>query len=382
MKYDVVVVGGRIGGSTASLFACKGGAEVLMLEKRQEIGTPVQCAEAASIKTFQTLEIEPSSQYICNEVKGADVYAPDGTHGRLEGEYAKGFILERKVFDKSMAIEAARAGADVMVKTTVTDLLRRDGKVSGVVVKHMGHKMEIKADVVIAADGIESRVGQMAGLKTLQTPKSLCSCAQFEMVGIETDPDYLKFYFGEKLAPGGYVWIFPKGDGVANVGLGVRSTTQTAYSYLKKFTSKLDGTPVELNLGGVPLSGPVEKTFTDGLLVVGDAAGQVEPFTGGGIHVTAHCARIAGETAADAIKNEDASAEFLKNYQKRWENDVGKDLKMSLKYRRIIDRLSDEDMNILANFLKNQDIESISKISMLKLVKDYPHFLKLLKEIL
>ncbi|MDD4810425.1 MAG: NAD(P)/FAD-dependent oxidoreductase, partial [Methanobacterium formicicum] len=175
---------------------------------------------------------------------------------------------------------------------------------------------------------------------------------------------------------------FPKGDGVANVGVGVRSDTKTAYSFLRKFTANMDATPVELNIGGVPVQGPVDKTYTDGLMVVGDAAGQVEPFTGGGIHVTAHCARIAGEVAVEAIEKDDTSRGFLKNYQKLWKKEVGKDLKESLKYRKIMDQLSDEEMNILAKFLKDQDLESISKMSMLGFVREYPQFLKLLKEIL
>jgi digeranylgeranylglycerophospholipid reductase len=382
MNYDVVVVGGRVGGSTASLFASKNGLDVLMIEKNQEIGTPVQCAEATSSSTFKTLEMEPSSKYVCTEIKGADVYAPDGTHGHLEGGYAEGFILERKLFDKQLAIKSAKAGTDIMVKTTVKNLIRDNGKICGVVAEHMGREIEIKADLVIAADGIESKVAKMAGLKTQQTPKSLCSCAQYEMVGVECDPNYLQFYFGEKIAPGGYVWIFPKGDGIANVGVGVRSDTETAYSFLKRFTSTMDATPVELNMGGVPVQGPVKRTYTDGLMVVGDAAGQVEPFTGGGIHVTTHCARIAGEVAAEAIEKENTSGNFLKKYEKRWQKEVGKDLKQSLKYRKIIDQLTDEEMNILAKFLKEQDLESISKMSMLGFVRDYPQFLKLLKDIL
>lgn len=382
MKYDVVVVGGRIGGSTASIFASRNGAKVLIIEKNQEIGTPVQCAEATSSRTFKTLEMEPSSQYIRSEIKGADVYAPDGTHGHLEGGYAEGFILERKIFDKHLAIEAAKSGAEIMVKTRVKSLIKKDGKVCGVIAKHMGRTLKIKADVVIAADGVESSVAKMAGLNTNQTPKTLCSCAQYEMVGLKTDPHYLKFYFGQEIAPKGYAWIFPKGDNVANVGVGIRSNTETAYHFLKKFTSKMDATPIELNIGAVPVSGPVEKTYTDGLMVVGDAAGQVEPFTGGGIHITTHCGRVAGEIAAKAIEKENCSANFLKTYEKRWKNEIGKDLKDSLKYREILDKLSDEEINILAKFLKKQDLESISKMSMLGFVKEYPQFLKLLKDIL
>ena len=122
----------------------------------------------------------------------------------------------------------------------------------------------------------------------------------------------IEFYFGRTVAPGGYSWIFPKGDGIANVGVGVRNSPEIAYYYLKKFVSKFDATPVELNIGGVPLSGPIDKTYTDGFLVVGDAAGQVDPITGGGIHITASCARIAGEVAAEAIKEENVSSMSLK----------------------------------------------------------------------
>ncbi|MDO5835266.1 MAG: NAD(P)/FAD-dependent oxidoreductase [Methanobacterium sp.] len=382
MKYDVVVVGGRVGGSTASLFASKKGLDVLIIEKNQEIGVPVQCAEATSSSTFETLEIKPSTKYVCNEIKGADVYAPDGSHGHLEGGYSEGFILERKLFDKHLAIESAKAGTDIMVKTTVKGIILKNSEVCGVVAKHMGQTLEIEADLVIAADGIESKVAQMAGLNTKQTPHSLCSCAQYEMVGVDCDPHYLQFYFGQKIAPGGYVWVFPKGDGVANVGVGVRSDTETAYSFLRKFTANINATPVELNIGGVPVHGPVDKTYADGLMVVGDAAGQVEPFTGGGIHVTVQCARIAGEIAAEAIENGKTSANFLKKYEKQWKKELGGNLKQSLKYRRIMDRLTDEEMNILAKFLKEQDLESISKMSMLGFLRDYPQFLKLLKEIL
>jgi len=302
--------------------------------------------------------------------------------GYAEGFLSEGFILERKLFDKQLAIESAKAGTDIMVKTTAKDLIRKNGQICGVVAKHMGRTIEIETDMVIAADGIESQIAKKAGLKTHQTPQSLFSCAQYEMVGGEWDPDYLQFYLGEKIAPGGYLWIFPKGDNIANVGLGVRSDTETAYSFLKKFTSNMNATPVELNMGGVPVNGPVKKTYADGLMVVGDAAGQVEPFTGGGIHVTVQCARIAGEVAAEAIEKENTSGNFLKKYEKLWQKEVGKDLKQSLKYRKVLDQLTDEEMDSLIKFLKEQGMESISKMAVLGFVREHPKFLKLLKDII
>ena len=393
MKYDVVVIGGRIGGSISSLFASRNDVDVLMIEKRQEIGTPVQCAEGTTFSTFETLEMKPSNKYICTEIMGAQVHAPDGStfkveEGMTDGNIlnnktiSEGYVLDRRVFDKYLAIESAKAGTDVMVKTTVKDLIRKEGKVCGVVAKHLGETIEIKANVVIAADGIESNLAYKSGLNSLKNPDDICSCAQYELVGLDIDPHLLEFYFGRLIAPGGYSWIFPKGDGIANVGVGVRNSTETAYYYLKKFVSKFDATPVELNVGGVPLSGPMDKTYNDGFLVVGDAAGQVDPITGGGIHITASCARIAGEVAAEAIKEENVSSMFLRRYDEKWRDEFEDNLKISIKLRKSFDNLSDNDMNALAEFFGNNNLEKISKLSTLKFLSKHPNLLKLLKGLL
>ncbi len=390
MKYDVVVVGGRIGGSISSRFASRNDVDVLMIEKRQEIGNPVQCAEGTTFSTFETLEMKPSNKYICTEIMGAQVHAPDGSIFKVEEgmtddnilnnkTISEGYVLDRRVFDKYLAIESAKAGTDLMVKTTVKDLIRKEGKVCGVVAKHLGETIEIKADVVIAADGIESNLAYKSGLNSLKNPDDICSCAQYELVGLDIDPNLLEFYFGRLVAPGGYAWIFPKGDGIANVGVGVRNSTETAYYYLKKFASKFDATPVELNIGGVPLSGPIDKTYNDGFLVVGDAAGQVDPITGGGIHITASCARVAGEVAAEAIKEENVSSMFLKRYDEQWRNEFEDNLKISFKLRKSFDKLSDSDMNALAEFLGNYNLKKISKLSTLKFLSKHPNLLKLLK---
>lgn len=391
MKYDVIVVGGRIGGSVASLVASQNDVDVLMIEKRQEIGTPVQCAEGTTLTTFQTLDMKPSPKYISSEIDGATVYSPNGRSLNLEElsevnildhSGFKGYVLDRKVFDKHLAIESAKAGTEIMIKTTVKDLIIKQGKVCGVVAKHLGETIPIEADVVIAADGVESNMSRLAGIQKPKTPKEIGSCAQLELVGVDTDPRRLKFYFGNEIAPRGYLWMFPKGEDTVNIGVGVRSSKNTAYHYLKKFTSKFDATPVELNIGGVPLSGPVEKTCADGFMVVGDAAGQIDPVTGGGIHVTAFCAKVAGQVAAEAVKGEDTSQNALQKYEDIWRAKFEDDLKMSLKYRMAADKLSDNDMNSLLEFIEKNSLENLSKISSIKFLGKHPHLLKLIKEFL
>lgn len=241
-----------------------------------------------------------------------------------------------------------------MLKTTVKDLIVKDGRVCGVVAKHLGKTFEIKTDIVIAADGMESNIARLAGLKTANKVGDIGSCAQYEMVGVDIDPNYLQIYFGKDIAPNAYLWIFPKGEGVANVGLGVINSKETAYQYITKYVKKLDATPVELNIGGVPISGPIKKTFASGLMVVGDAAGQVDPLNGEGIRDTVTCGRIAGEVAVEAVKNEDTSSEFLKKYEDLWRLSIGKNIKKSFKYKKIIDKLSDDDFNVLVEFLENK----------------------------
>jgi digeranylgeranylglycerophospholipid reductase len=385
MKYDVVVVGGRVAGSSSSLFASKGGLDVLMIEKRQEIGTPVQCGEATTKDTYKTLGTKPSKKYVRAELKGSDVHAPNGNHVRVESNkihgFMEGYVVERKIFDKELAIESVKAGTDIMIKTTVKDIIIKDGNVCGVVAKHLGKTFDIKADIVIAADGLESNISRLAGLKTKNTVNDIGSCAQFEMVGVDIPPNYMQLYFGDEIAPGGYLWMFPKGDGVANVGLGVLNSKKTAYYYLSKFIKKLDATPVELNIGGVPVSGPMDQTYSSGLMVVGDAAGHADPINGAGIENSVICGKIAGEVAIESIENEDTSSKYLKKYQDLWKLAIGKNLEKSLKYRKIIDKLTDDDFNALATFLENKDPESISKLSILKFLKNYPHLITLLIDI-
>lgn len=382
MNYDVIVVGGRVSGSISSLYASKNGAKVLMIEKNQEIGTPVQCAGGVSDSFFKNMAIKPSSEYTLSRVDGATLYSPDGNKLSSKNKIMKGRILERKNFDKNLAIRSANEGTDIMLKTTVKGLLTENGQVKGVVAKNMGKTLEIPSKIVIAADGIESNIAEYYGIKSQFKPQEVCSCAQFEMVGIDVDPTMMEFHFGQKIAPQGYAWVFPKGDNRANIGLGIRSSEDTAYNYLKKFTNKIGGRTVEFNVGAVPVGGPIKKTYGNGIMVVGDAAGQVDPVTGGGIHISAKCAKIAGTVAAEAIQKDDFSERFLKNYENDWKNQIGKDLQKSLRFRKIFDKLNDKDVNSLVKSAQNNNFNSISKLEMIKLVKGYPELLKLLRTIL
>jgi digeranylgeranylglycerophospholipid reductase len=374
---DILVIGAGPAGSRAAKTAALNGAEVLLIDKKSEIGTPKRCAEGVSKEGLKSLGIDPNPRWITKELSGVRMVSPNGTDVVLDEDKVKlpeaGYILERKIFDKFMAMDAARAGAQIMVKTLATQM-KRDGDRVLVLVEHMEHTFEIQAKIIIAADGPESRVGRWAGLKTGVKPKNMESCAQFEMVGVEMEePDCIEFHFGS-VAPGGYAWIFPKGDDVANVGLGILNTLteKTAYEHLLDFVDKCPSTqkaqPVELNIGGDPVGGLIKDLVTDNVLVVGDAAGMVNPLTGGGIASGMTGGRIAGEVAAKAINYGNWSKKGMSEYKNRCKEEIGNSFKKHLKAKEYMLSLSDDELDSVAKAFRDTDFESINTSEILKML--------------
>ena len=382
METDILVIGAGPAGSTAAKHAALNGTRVIVIDKKSEIGSPKRCAEGVSKDGLKKLGIEPSPRWVAKEATGVRMVSPNGTAVNLTEDKVKlpeaGYILERKVFDKYMAMDAGRAGAKIMVKSLATGLRREEDQVV-VTVENMGKELEIKAKIVIAADGPESRVGRWAGLKTALKPKNMESCAQFEMAGVEmAEPDCIEFHFGS-VAPGGYAWIFPKGDDIANVGLGVLTTItdKTAYQHLLEFVESNPATqnaqPVELNVGGDPVGGLLKKKVADNVLVTGDAASMVNPLTGGGIISGMLGGRIAGQVAAQAVSDGDYSHKNLKIYEKLCEEELGESFKKYLKAKEYLLSLSDEELDEIADVFKDSDFETINTAEMVrKLVKISP----------
>lgn len=382
IETDVLVIGAGPAGSTAAKHAASGGAKVLLMDKKSEIGAPKRCAEGVSNGGLESLGIEPNPRWITRELDGVRLIAPDGTNVWLTSDKVDlpeaGCILERKVFDKYMAMDAGRAGAEIKIKTLATSMERvEDGFL--VDAECMGEKFQIQAKIIIAADGPESRVARWAGLKTAVKPKDMESAAQFEMAGVEMeDNNCIEFYFGS-VAPGGYAWIFPKGDDIANVGLGVLTTNtdKTAYEHLLEFVKSCPATqnaqPVELNIGGDPVGGMPKKMVTDNLMVVGDAAGQVNPLTGGGIISGMTGGMIAGKVAAEAINEGDCSEKKLKDYETQCRAEIGDSINKYLKVKDYMMTLNDEELNSIADAFKDSDFEKISTAELVKkLVKVSP----------
>jgi len=391
-RYGIVVVGAGPAGSMAARAAARGGAKVLLVDKRRELGVPVQCGEALNEEVLKELDIKPDPRWALNRIKAVKLVSPSGIEVRIaEKAVGKGgYIIDRKVFDKHLATLAAREGADVMVGTLVDGLIKGDDGLRGVKARTVGGRIEVLADVVIAADGVGSRVARWAGLNTALKLDDVESGVQFQMVGIDFEsPSMMEFYFGSKIAPGGYGWVFPKGEDFANVGIGVLGSRvqRPTIEYLREFVGSMPGLAkgkvIEINAGGVPVSGPLKRTVKDNLLVVGDAARQVNALTGGGIDWSMRAGNIAGEVAAKAISEGDTSEKRLNEYERRWRELMGKRLERYLRAKNVFVTLSDEDLDKIAKVLGEVWFERISLTDMLKAaVRAHPKLLLKLRHFL
>jgi digeranylgeranylglycerophospholipid reductase len=367
MAYDVIVVGSGPAGSSTARAAAEAGASVLVLDKRAEIGAPVQCGEALGKVGMERSLLKPSRKWIAQELDSSCLVAPNGRRVCFENQ---AYIVERKIFDKHLAIEAARAGAEYRVKTRVTDLIREKGRVTALKAESFGEEVEYEGKVIVGADGYESRVGRLMGLSKALKFKDAASGLQYEMVNVELDSPTTEYiYFGNKVAPGGYAWIFPKGDDVANVGIGItvgKDQPHNTKYYLDKFVQENEmtrkATPVNVVAGGIPLSSPVEQTVKENVMLVGDAARQIYSLAGAGMGYSMMCGRIAGEVAA-SVSRGDVTEEALMEYDRRWREKYGNELMLAYQMKEIVTGFTDEDLNNLADVILDLGVENLSSLN-------------------
>ena len=386
-KYDVVVVGAGPGGSIAARTVAEHGLSVLLLEKRQEIGTPVRCAEGTGTEVLRRyIDLEPA--WIAQEINGGRIFSPNGTPVVIEYPGA-GVVLERKIFDRRLAETAAEAGAEILVKarvigvtkseSTPSPLQRREekgGKVDGVHYRYNGKDYTVGAKIVIAADGVESQVGRWAGIDTTSKLRNVDVCAQYLMANIDLDePEFCDFYVSHKIAPRGYAWVFPKGERIANVGVGIGGDAsgvngKFAIDYLNEFVGRKfpQGSILSQIAGCVSTSDSLHDIVADGIMLVGDAAHHNDPISGGGIVNAMIGGHLAAEVAVEAILHDDVSAVFLKEYERRWDKEVGKVFKHLRRVREAVIKFSDETLDKCAQVLSKVPKGKLTVLQVFKTV--------------
>jgi len=374
-RYDLLVIGGGPAGAIAARTAARAGHSVLLVEKRPAIGAPVRCAEGIGKEALAEF-VEPDERWISTELQRAEIVAPDGASMMLEADLAGskvGYILDRKVFDRELVWQAAGAGAEVMVKTRASAPLIKQGAVTGAVLETCGDQKKVHADITIAADGVESKFSRWCGVDTTVPVREIMSSCQYLMTDIDIDETCTTFFLGNKVAPEGYLWIFPKGKRTANVGIGISGKKSgaghRAKDYLDRFvkTRFPHGKTIECIVGGVSVCRPLERTVADGLIIAGDAGRVVDPLTGGGIYNAMYTGNLAAEVASKAIGDGKLDAAALMPYDTGWRGSaMGKAIERNYHIKEYLIKLPDEKLNAIIHSAKCLDMKDFSTLTLIK----------------
>ena len=361
-NWDVVVIGAGPGGGSAALHCARLGLRTLVLEDHAEIGTPVHCGECLSEVAVQNLDLDLPEEVISLHVKGIRVLFPNEVEKKLT---EPGYVLEKHLFERWLIDESVKEGAVFKHSHKVKGLNKKfklENQFSNWEILGEGELFPITTKMVIDASGVAG-----VSSKLLQNSNQIEVIAgfQYEMIEVEND-GYLDFYIWPKYAPHGYVWMIPKNEGRANVGL-VTTEKKGAIKFLDSFISdtylqnnekinppwRMEGKKIKPFGGTIPISGPRNNTIDDGLIMIGDAAGFTSPLFEGGSHLAMKSGKYAAEVAKKSIENGKYSKTDLKVYEKLWKSEFPPYHKI-LKGKTALYNLSDEELAIMASCMPNE----------------------------
>jgi digeranylgeranylglycerophospholipid reductase len=352
-SFDVAVIGAGPSGVMAAWKAAESGAKTILLERETDPGRKV-CGEGVLAEVLPDAEITPSSDFVANTISGGFLYSPDEKKRvNVKGE---GYILDKPAFLRSLSRRAESEGSSVAYGVAINSVSRSDGHVllEG---DNKGQPFSIQSRVAIGCDGVGSILARKFFARRNY---SAVAALQYTMTGCRLDDEKkLEIYIGHEKAPSGYVWIFPKGQGEANVGIGLKGPN--ARLLLDRFVGNhprmfSDAKVMKSLAAPVPIGGVLEEYVADNMMLCGDAAGQVIPLTGAGIHTSLVAGKIAGQVAGEAVQARDFSVAQLGKYKQRFKAVFGDHISNSLKSLESFERFSDEDLNIITDYLEGQDL--------------------------
>lgn len=348
---DVVVVGAGPIGCYSALQAAKQGVQVVVCEEHPEVGVPSHCTGHISLAGIKRLELNLPKSVIENEIESAIFYSPACYKFSVRFASPVTRVINRRFFDQHLSNMASKAGAKIFTNTYADSFLIEKGFVKGVIVKRKKKTEKLLSKVVIDAEGISSNLLKRLGLPSLDR-NMIVNAVQAEVDKIEgINDNTVEVFLSRSFAQGFFAWIVPRRDGTAKIGLG--TARGNPHDCLRYFIShnpvarqRLKRSHISsLTYHPISLGGPISRTFHDGLLVVGDAASQVKPTTGGGIIMGLTCAKIAGKSAAYAVNCKDSSSSFLSEYERQWKKNLGFDMAVMKRLRMLLDELSDRQLD-------------------------------------
>lgn len=378
-EYEVVVIGAGPGGSVAARELAKRGRSVLLLEKREKIGYPVRCGEAST--NLSDLESYGPIDEDCIEtiINGIYIYGPAGVNIEVP-KPGMGLMLNREKFDPLLAHLAENDGVELVTLAraeSVSDVMGKEPNGYRTVRVVEGHgdaarTSEVRAKMVISAEGVEARIGRSLGLKCLQAPTMTCTGVDIQVEGLLTKPDYLTFWQGHDFINDGYIWSFPKQkSNVTNFGAGFlfggkheKNILETTQEWLDKL---FPGSKVNKVVGGlVPVSSTLKSYILDRFALVGDAAHHTNPLTGGGIAAAMRAGRYCANTVHQGLECGNLSKAFLKNYENTCYLKFGSTHDFEFKFRKFLLNIDRDEQIGLYKVLQGFALSGYKKSAFLK----------------
>jgi digeranylgeranylglycerophospholipid reductase len=362
-NYDIIVIGAGPAGAMAAFSAASGGRRVLLLERKPVAGVPARCGEGIGHKGLAlTLELRP--EWVKSVVTRARMVSPSGISVEI-GDVGKSYILDRERMDADLVRMAEGAGAEFRALSPVASAEEAaPGRYRAV----CAGGEAFGAPCLILADGVESRLARRFGWDTALRPEDIESAAFARVAAEGIEGDCCVFYTGSAVAPGGYLWVFPRGEGVANVGLGVigsRCRGGLPRELLLDFISRrYPGAAVsDLHCGGVPVARWAKPLVRGGVMLVGDAARQVNAVNGAGLAYSLYAGKLAGTVAARAFGGGGLRRGALFEYQREWAKAFGKQQERSFALKEFIMSADDAFLDKTAAALAR---EAPGKVSYLR----------------
>ena len=347
----MVVIGGGPAGSYVAYKLAGMGYGVVVLEQKERLGEKVCCTGIIGWECVTSFAVDGS--VILRQANSARLFSPSGRWLRLWRQETQACIIDRVAFDVAIGSRAQDAGAEYVLNSLVSDIEVRDDRVT-VEAARQGENLNFEARAAIIATGFGSTLAERLGLGKV-SDFVIGAQAEVKTIGV----DEVEVYFGQEIAPGFFAWLVPTLPQTARVGLLSRRSPGL---YLKRLMlslmaqGKIVTAEAELSYGGIPLK-PLARTHSERLVVVGDAAGQVKPTTGGGIYYGLLCADIAANNLHQALESDDLSARRLASYEREWRRKLGQELKIGYWARKFYERLSDQQIDWIFDIIKSNGID-------------------------
>jgi digeranylgeranylglycerophospholipid reductase len=341
-QYDIIVVGAGPAGSYIAHELASSGYDVAVFEEKSAPGLNICCTGIISTECFQSLN--PGTDVILTKVNSAKFFPPSGRCLRLQTKNVQAYVVNRLLLDKEITYKAQSRGAQYFFSSPVIDIIPGKDNMQAETLC-FGAREIFSARAVVLANGFKPKLPRKLGLGEI---KNFLVGAQAE---VEAENMYEpEVYFGQEIAPGAFAWLVPTRVGTATnkAYVGLLATSQ-ARLYLQKFLNNLfdqgriTSQEVEIRQKAVPVGTPA-RSYRDRVLVIGDAAGQVKPTTGGGIYFGHLGAKIAAEVLDEALSSDNLTAAQLSRYQKQWKAKMGKELSRGYRARQAYIKLSDRQI--------------------------------------